>query len=305
MFTAIKNKLYHFIATIFQKAINSERQKAGLHLSSVSLSFGQLSYLEYSAKDQAETIVMLHGFGADSSSWIRFSKQLGRQRSIVIPDLPGHGASCQDLTLQYGIAQHVAYLREFLDSLQIKRVHLVGNSMGAAIALRFAHDYPDVIESLVLIDAAGVETTSSELRELVRRTGQHPLINIRSLAEYTEMLRFGMEKPPYIPGFFLRHLAREKSHRAALELQMFTDTEASLDQTAILRDIHTPSLIIWGAKDRIVHVDDARFLHQQLIGSQLIILDGLGHVPMVENPALVAAHCQAFLKQLPVKGQRQ
>jgi abhydrolase domain-containing protein 6 len=305
MFTAIKNKLNHFTAAIFQKAINSERQKAGLRLSSVSLSFGQISYLENSRKDQAETIVMLHGFGADSSAWIRFTKQMGQQRNIVIPDLPGHGASCQNLTLHYGIAQHVAYLREFLDRLQISRIHLFGNSMGAAIALRFAHDYPDTIESLVLIDAAGVETTPSELRELVRLTGRHPLINIRSVAEYTELMRFGMEKPPYIPSPFLQHLAREKSQRAAIELRMFADIEDSLDQTAILKDIHAPGLIIWGAKDRIVHVDDARFLHEQLIDSHLVILDGLGHVPMVENPRLVATHCQTFLNQLAEQGRKK
>lgn len=305
MFTAIKNKLTHFIAIIFQKAISSERQKAGLQLSTVSLSYGQVSYLELCAKDQAETIVMLHGFGADSSSWLRFAKHMGRQRNLVIPDLPGHGASCQDPSLQYGISHHVAYLREFLDCLQIRRVHLIGNSLGAAIALRFAHDYPEAIASLVLIDAAGVESTPSELRELVRRSGQHPLMNIRSVAEYIKMMRFGMERPPYIPGLFLRHLAREKSQRAAIERQMFADAEASLDQTAILKEIHAASLIIWGAKDRIVHVDDASFLQQQLIDSQLVILDRLGHVPMVESPRLVAQHCLIFLNQLTEKGRHK
>jgi abhydrolase domain-containing protein 6 len=61
-----------------------------------------------------------------------------------------------------------------------------------------------------------------------------------------------------------------------------------------------PTLIIWGAQDRVVHVDDADLLHEKIVGSKKVILAGVGHAPMVENPKLSAAPCVAFLNELAV-----
>lgn len=300
MFNTFKTSLQALSKSIFQKAIAAECKKAGLQAAQIQLSFGQLHYLESERKDQPEAIILLHGFAADKNGWIRFAKQMGSTRRILIPDLPGHGDSCQDMALNYGIRQQALYLHAFIEVLQIKRVHLIGNSMGAAIAMRFAHDYPDAVASLILIGAAGAETTPSELRELVARAGKHPFIQVQTVADYQSMLRFGMEKPPYLPGFILRHLLREKIRRAAIELKMLSEVEPELDQSAILQKIHAACLIIWGAKDRVMHVDDAHFLQENIAGSKKIILPGLGHVPMVEDPQLVAKNCQAFLDQLSV-----
>lgn len=300
MFSLFKNTLHALSKGIFQKAIAGECKKAGLRSAQIQLDFGQISYLESEQANQAETLILLHGFGADKSGWIRFAKQLGRARRILIPDLPGHGDSCQDMTLNYGIQQQTRYLRKLIDALQIKRVHLIGNSMGAAIAVRFAHDYPDDVASLTLVNAAGAETTPSELRELLARGGNHPFIQVQTLTDYQTMLRYGMEKVPYLPGFILRHLLREKIRRAAIELKMLREVEPELDQSDLLQKIRCACLIIWGAKDRVVHVDDASFLQENIAGSKKIILPALGHVPMVEDPKLVATHCLAFLDELGV-----
>ena len=108
------------------------------------------------------------------------------------------------------------------------------------------------------------------------------------------MMRIGMETPPYMPGFIVSALARRARARRTLNRKILADIERDLDQTRHLAGITAPALIVWGAADRVQHVDDAELLHRRLAHSRKVVLDGIGHVPMVEAPKRVAALCSAF-----------
>lgn len=292
--------LHRFSNYFLQQAFASEFKRAGLTVSSVPLSFGKVAYLHRKgpAGNASETVLMLHGAAADKSGWVRFARGLFPRFPLVIPDLPGHGDSVADIALDYGIEAQATRLRELLAALDIKRVHLIANSMGGAIALQLAYAAPELVSSLVLIDAAGAETTPSWLRLHVSKTGSNPMLEVNTAAEYRAMMRIGMETPPYIPGFLLSALARDFSRRCAINQKIATDIEKDLDQTKVLSEIAAPSLVIWGAADKVVHVDDAEFLHQRLRNSRKLVLDGVGHVPMVEAPKRVAAACNAFYDEI-------
>jgi abhydrolase domain-containing protein 6 len=300
MLKSIQDKLHRIRKFLFQKAIAAEYKSAGQSASIASLSFGRMAYLQNSRQSEREAIVMLHGFGADKSSWVRFARRMDSRRRLVIPDLAGHGESAQDASLDYGIAQQAERLDEFLKALGIEKAHLIANSMGCAIALRFADTHPQAVASLVLMDAAGVERTPSRLQLQIRETGRNPMTEIENVDDYRAMMRFGMESPPYIPGIFINLLAEEKIKRRNIESKMLGDIENDLDQVSILGNIRAPTLIIWGAQDRVVHVDDADLLHEKIVGSEKVILAGVGHAPMVENPKLAATLCVAFLNELAV-----
>jgi pimeloyl-ACP methyl ester carboxylesterase len=233
---------------------------------------------------------MLHGATADKTSWVRFARHFGRPFPLVVPDLAGHGKSIADINLDYSINAQTERLKELLATLGIKRVHLIGNSMGGAIAIHLASISPDLVSSLVLIDAAGVEASQSWLRKHVARTGINPMIE----SDYRAMMRIGMEAPPYIPGIILSALARDFVKHKAINQKIAKDIEQDLDQTGSLSKITAPSLIIWGAADKIFHVDNAELLHQRLTNSRKIVMKGIGHVPMVEAPKQVAAACSSF-----------
>ena len=108
---------------------------------------------------------MLHGAAADKTSWSRFAKHLDSKLRRVIPDMAGHGTSTADINLDYSINAQAERLKELLTALGIKRVHLIGNSMGGAIAIHLASTSPDLVSSLVLIDTAGVEASPSWLHQ--------------------------------------------------------------------------------------------------------------------------------------------
>lgn len=282
---------------LLEKALASECKQAKLTRASIRLSFGNIEYLQNVAPNPAssEAVVLLHGAAADKSSWVRFAKYFDSKHRLLIPDLPGHGGSVTDSRLDYGIEAQAARLMELFATLGIKTVHLIGNSMGGAIALRLAAVAPHLVSSLVLIDAAGVEASPSWLRMHMERTGSNPMIELRDASDYREMMRIGMEVRPYIPGIIVAALAREFVRRGAIHRKVAQDIEKDLDQTESLANIVAPSLIIWGAADKVLHVDNAELLHRSLPGSRKIVLEKVGHVPMVEAPKQVAALCGSFL----------
>lgn len=285
---------------LLERTLASECRRARLVRTSVQLSFGHIEYLCSQDKPGASTeaVVMLHGAASDKTSWIRFAKHLGVAIPLVIPDLPGHGESTAQISLDYGINAQALRLTEFFIALGLKKVHLIGNSMGGAIALQLAAHSSDLVVSLVLIDAAGVEASPSWLRQRIANTGINPMIEVSDASDYRAMLDIGMASPPYIPGVILNSLARDFISRKSINRKIAGDIERDLDQTANLRKIVAPSLIIWGTEDKILHVDNAELLYRQLTGERKIVMEKVGHVPMVEAPRQTAVACTAFLNDV-------
>ena len=285
---------------LLDKATASECKKAGLVSASVALSFGNVDYLRSrnEAGNASEAIVMLHGAAADKTSWVRFAKYLGSKVQLVIPDLPGHGGSVAEINMGYSIHAQAERLKEMLSALGIERVHFIGNSTGGTIAIHLAATSPALVASLVLISAAGLETSPSWLRQHVAQTGINPMIELDDASGYRAMMQIGMNFPPYIPRMMLSSLARRFVERKAINQKIVKDLEQDIDQTENLSSIVASALIIWGAADKVEHVDNAAFLHQRLANSRKIVMEGIGHVPMVEDPKQVAAACRSFYAEL-------
>jgi abhydrolase domain-containing protein 6 len=189
---------------LLKQGLAAEQKRAGLAVASVKLSFGRLEYLQREGAPGAapQAILMLHGATADRSAWLRLARHLDRRYTLVIPDLPGHGQSGADAELDYSIGAQAARIKEFLCRLTLGRVHVIANSMGGAIALHLASNWPALVKSLTLISAAGVEAGPSWLQEHVARTGANPMLDIDAAADYRNMMRIGMAAPPYVPGLF-------------------------------------------------------------------------------------------------------
>jgi abhydrolase domain-containing protein 6 len=283
---------------LLKHGLAAEQQRAGLAVASIKLAFGRLEYLQRDGVGAAPAaILMLHGATADRSAWLRLARHIGPQYTLVIPDLPGHGAS--DCAPDYSIGAQAARIKELLCQLTVGRVHIIANSMGGAIALHLAATWPALVRSLTLISAAGVEAGPSWLQDHVARTGANPMLDIEAGADYRAMLRIGMAAPPYIPGPLLGALARSFAGRKDINRQIVEDIRRDLDQSDKLAGIRAPSLIIWGGDDKVLSVANAALLQQRLANSSHVVLDGIGHVAMVEAPRQVARLCRSFFDSAP------
>ncbi len=113
--------------------------------------------VRYATRGASEgiSVLFLHGFGGDLDNWLFNIDAIGERASVVALDLPGHGQS--DVKLPgHDLASLARFVVRFMDELQLKRAHLVGHSMGAAVAATMALDTPERVESLTLIDGAGL-----------------------------------------------------------------------------------------------------------------------------------------------------
>ncbi len=280
---------------LYTMAINHERSNANLEKKSIKLDFGEIVYLENNVKSDT-VVVLLHGFGADKDNWNRFSAQLNDKYHIIIPDLSGHGESISSKKLGYTITHHAKMLHEFLKAKNINKIDLVGNSMGGAIAIMYNNNYKNV-NSLTLIDSLGMIKTKSKLSLLIEKSGKNPFLNVCTEEAFNTLLHIGMEKPPYIPSIFMDLLISKKCARADIENIMYIELLSDADLSNIVKKIKIPTLIIWGKKDSVLHVDNAKLFSETIKGSQLFVLDGLGHVPFLEDSQKTAEIFKTFIKQ--------
>ncbi|MFT6980444.1 MAG: abhydrolase domain-containing protein 6, partial [Marinobacter psychrophilus] len=160
---------------IYQKAIGFERSTAGLEAASITLGELDIAYLRNADMNSGDTIVMVHGFGANKDNWTRMARELTDKFNVYAIDLPGHGESSKPLDLGYRLDQQVAHLARILQALDIAEMHMMGNSMGGAITALYAATYPEQIKTAVLFDPAGILEYESELFDLVV-AGDNPLI---------------------------------------------------------------------------------------------------------------------------------
>ena len=284
------------VEELYEIAINYERSNANLELKSISLDFGKVAYLENKNLSDS-SIILLHGFGGDKDNWNRFSAELNGNNHIVVLDLPGHGESVSIDNLDYSISHQVVMLDQFLTAKNIKSVHIAGNSMGGAIALSYANHFPKKVKSLILFDSLGMIKTKSELSKLIEQ-GTNPFFNICSEKSFKNLLAFGMHEIPYITGIFMDKLVSDKCARADIEKIIYENMIANSVLTKEAKNIKVPTLIIWGRKDRILHVDNAELFHETIKDSQLVILDDYGHVPLLEAPEKTAQLVETFIKKI-------
>jgi abhydrolase domain-containing protein 6 len=242
----------------------------------------------YSEGGHGEPVVLLHGFGASADSWNRFAKPLTRRYRVIAPDQPGWGASTRVETASYGYPAQVERLHQFLRSLRLKRMHLVGHSMGGFIASAYAARYPDQVITLGLIAPHGmVEPVASELANDVAKGDNWLVATTRQ--EFDRLLNNVFAERPYAPKSVLRYLADHVIHNSAKSAKIFAEMQANDPPLADrLPRITAPALIVWGDQDRVLHVSCADLFRQGIKNSAVVIISGSGHMPLVENAGACA-----------------
>jgi len=276
-------------------AISFERGRAELVRKDVALADGlHMAYLE---GGQGEPLVLVHGFGGNKDNFTRVARWLTPHYRVIVPDLLGFGESSHPQDVSYTYAAQAERLHAFVRALALGNAHFGGNSMGGAIVLSYAAQYRGEVSSLWLLDAAGVpEAPASELRKIIEGTGRNPLL-VANEDDFARLFSFAMSAPPYIPRMMVNVMARERIENQAVERRVF-DQIATDSVTQQVRGLTTPTLIVWGDEDRVLHVGTAEMLHTLLPRSRVIVMQHVGHIPMVERPQQSAQDYLRFRSEL-------
>jgi pimeloyl-ACP methyl ester carboxylesterase len=278
---------------LFNKYIEGSRKDANLTIKSLDIPDFKIVYAEGGTGD---TIIMVHGSGGSKDNWLYLAKYFTPHYRVIIPDLSGHGDSSKPQNANYSHMSQVERLNSFAKALNLTKFHLVGNSMGGNIAGNYAADYPDMVKTLALFDASGVNAPIKSELILLLEKGKNPEI-IKDVNEYDKFLAFVFVKPPKLPSFMKQYLAKQAMAAGPLDKKIYEDMWSDMYTLEHkLNKITAPTLIIWGDSDKLVHISSVPIFEKNIKNSKSVIIKECGHAPMLEKPAETAAAYQDFLK---------
>lgn len=272
-----------------------ERWRADLQEAHATVSGFDIAYLD---GGHGEPLLLVHGFGADKDNFTRVARHLTPHYRVIAPDLPGFGESSKPANVSYSIADQVERVRAFAQHLGLQRFHLGGSSMGGAIATAYAAKYPGEVASLWLLAPAGTAVAfDSELRRHYEQTGENLLV-AKTPEDHARVLDFVMSKPPFLPYSVRRVLAERAAANYPLHSKIFAELSRSPPIETQVTRIDTPALIVWGTEDRALNPKGAEALKALMPNAQVVLMDGIGHLPMIEAVASSAEDYLAFRQSL-------
>lgn len=286
--------LYLSPAALLASVQFTERQLAGLDSRQVQVGEFNVHYYE-GGPQGAETILMIHGFGADKDNWLRFSRPLTARYHVVALDLPGFGDSSKP-EASYDVGTQVERLNAFAKAIGLHKLHLIGNSMGGHIAALYAARHPEEVLSVALLNNAGVNAPqASELFKRLDRGDANPLL-VRNADDFSNMLDLlFVEKPP-LPGSLKQYLAERAMASHDFNQKIFNQLrERYIPLETELAKIQVPTLLLWGDQDQILDVSSIKVMQPLLKQPSVVIMQACGHLPMIERPEETAEHYLAFL----------
>jgi pimeloyl-ACP methyl ester carboxylesterase len=258
--------------------------------------------VHYRDEGQGSPIVLIHGTASSLHTWNDWTAALKKDHRVIRMDLPAFGITGPNKNADYSIKSYTQFLHQFMMKINVDTFHLVGNSLGGNIAWNYAAEYPEEIEKLILVDASGLPTNKPQ--PAIFKMAKTPFLS--SLFLYVTprfFIKKNMEEV-YVDNTKLTDDLVTRYHKMALRTgnrQAFIDrakidfklgVKANLEK---LKSVKTPTLLIWGAQDSWIPLDNGRRMDNLIPNSKLVILENSGHVPMEENPAESLAFLNAFL----------
>lgn len=226
-------------------------------------------------------VLLLHGFGGDLDNWMFNLDSLAEKHRLLALDLPGHGQSVKT-NVDPSLSGMATFVRKFLDVLSVSSVHVVGHSMGGAIAMQLASDSPETVKSLGLICSAGLgpDINSDYLRGFVEAQSQQELkLVLQQLFADESLVNLQLVN---------NLLNYKRMDGVEASLNALSETLISAGEQTFLTDnivaSGIPVLVIWGKQDRIIPVSHAQ--NYSAAGGSCVeveIFDSAGHMVQMEK----------------------
>ena len=251
-------------------------------------------------------IVLIHGTASSLHTFDAWTNSLKNSNRVIRIDLPAFGLTGPFPDRNYSIANYTSFIKDFLTALKIKQCVLVGNSLGGQIAWNFTLEQPDMVEKLILIDASGYPLNSKSV-PIAFKLAQTPVLkNLLTFITPRFLVRPSVENVYFdtskvtdslVERYF--ELTLREGNRQALVDRFKTSKDISAYKN--IKNIKQPTLILWGADDLLIPVENAYRFHKDLPNDTLVILNDSGHTPMEESPIESLELVTNFLNNVQLK----
>lgn len=264
-------------------------------------------YLYKEEYGRGDPILCLHGLGANIFTWRYFIDSLSKNHKLILVDLKGCGKSAKPEDGRYSIHDHADALYELILQNDWRRLTLVGNSYGGALALLLAARFEDSdqsrILSLVLIDAGAYKEYLPGYVKLVRTFLGKPMIFLMPARQAAKsILKFSFYDKNKITeqqiAAYARPMLDPGTRNALLETMRQCIPPDADELVAKFESISVPTLLLWGRHDKVVPLKVAELLKKAIPNSVLEVFEDCGHVPQEEQPEKTIARISHFLERL-------
>ena len=264
----------------------------------------RLAYVELG---DGPPVLLVHGLGGNRTVWLETLPALARNHRVIAVDLPGFGASALGSD-GVSIPGYARTLERFCNRLGLGRLVLMGSSLGGWVSADLTLRSPERVRGLVLIDAAGIVPTRPERLKAVAMMRGAELG-----APHAPRFRAAVATRPGLRKLALKYTIADPTRLAADLVYMalpgapdpgfspaFTAARRSWSDawSDTLTEIECPTLILWGDRDALLPLRHAREWARLIRGSELQVIPGAGHLPMLERPTLVNLALERFLAGL-------
>jgi pimeloyl-ACP methyl ester carboxylesterase len=229
-----------------------------------------------------ESLVFIHGVGGNRTSWYHQRNYFSRAFNCLIMELPGHGAAQGQGTQE--IKGYALWIKGVLDELKVSRPIVIGHSMGGAITMELALRFPTLPKGLVLVSTGARLRVRADILDEIKEAFPHAVKLICRLS-------------------FARDVPEEMMQLAVTEMMknspqvLYADFAACnrFDLMKEIQAISNPTLVICGDQDVLTPIMYSRYLADKIAGARLEIVEGAGHMVMLERPEEFNKKVELFL----------
>ncbi|RNF82927.1 alpha/beta fold hydrolase [Montanilutibacter psychrotolerans] len=292
--------------------VDFHRQRVAVGLSQASIQVGDHRWTYAYSNDapaDAPVLVMVHGFTGSKENWYPLAHRLHGRYRVLIPDLPGWGASERRPGADYGYAAQAARVADFIEvavpaaggkGARTERV-LLGHSMGGGIAALVAARRPDLVDRVGLLNASGVRFADNRFGTQVL-AGRNPfeVTDPATLQRYLDILFQDPAAKPWIPwpadGAYIARRRADVAFEQSVLDRIGRGNERFLPGDEAGR-IRQPALLLWCRQDAVIDASAMGLYWQRMPQARRVLLEGCGHMSLMERPDAVAGAVQDLIEQ--------
>jgi pimeloyl-ACP methyl ester carboxylesterase len=263
----------------------------------------RIAYLDVGA---GPPIILIHGFGGSMWQWEHQQHALSQDFRVLTLDLPGSGLSDKP-AIAYRPDEMLDFFVGFMDAVKIPQATLVGNSMGAGLAIGMALTHPTRVTKLVLVDGLPqhvmAKLTSPSVRRALETRAPSWLVSFGNMLFGGLMMESVLKEIVYDPALLtpavIERSNRNRQRPGLIRPIMTLRENLPLWEAGFatrLGEITHPTLVLWGVEDRVFPIAVGEELHQTIKGSRFIRIPNAGHIPQWERPDVVNQELIIFIR---------
>jgi pimeloyl-ACP methyl ester carboxylesterase len=234
-------------------------------------------------------LIILHGWGSSINSWTDVMQSLEKSGAkVFMPDLPGFGETPEPKT-PWALDDYIAFVKSFSRAMGVTTFYLAGHSFGGQIAIGYSAKYPNDVQGLILMAAARI------LRRKKIRVGIFLIFATVGKAVFT--IPFLCALKPVVQKIWSKLTGETDYYQASALMKKTMQLVVGEEVGPKLEEIKTNTLILWGARDNVTPLADAKIIHEKIPNSSLHVFEGVGHDLNFKKPSGIAQKIFEFMHQ--------